>query len=114
MVAVSGIAFGIIGECAMVGLLSDNIFDSLFPKSTALACCLVILYHQLVFPPIMCAKVASFLCLSEGCVNSLLPCAQFPWVQQYFGVYDRPHLCPVPKLAPCPCPQPCPRPKLFT
>ena len=43
MVAVSGIAFGIIGEWATVGLLSDNIFDLLFLKYIAPACHLVML-----------------------------------------------------------------------
>ena len=38
MAAVLGRAFGIIGEWATVGLLSDNIFDLLFLKPTAPAC----------------------------------------------------------------------------
>ena len=38
MVAVSVSAFGIIGEWVMVGLLSDNMFDLLFLKSTAPVC----------------------------------------------------------------------------
>ena len=38
MAAVSVSAFGIIGEKATVGLLSDNIFYFLFIKSTAYAC----------------------------------------------------------------------------
>ena len=41
--AVYGSAFGIIGEWDTVGLLIDNIFDLLFPKSTTLACHLVML-----------------------------------------------------------------------
>ena len=43
MAEVSGRAFGIIGEWATVGLLSDHIFDLLFLKSTAPACCSVML-----------------------------------------------------------------------
>ena len=42
MEAVLGSAFGIIGEWATLGLLSDNIFDLLFLKSTAPTCNLVI------------------------------------------------------------------------
>ena len=38
-----GSAFGIIGEWATVGLLSDNIFDLLFLKYTAPTCNLVML-----------------------------------------------------------------------
>ena len=55
MAAVLGSAFVIKGEWATVGLLRDNMFESLF-------------------------------CLLLGYVHSLLPCAQFPWVHQYFGV----------------------------
>ena len=43
MSAVSGSAFGIIGEWATVGLLSNNIFDLLLLKSNASACHLVML-----------------------------------------------------------------------
>ena len=43
MEAVSGRAFGIIFEWATIGLLSVNIFDLLFLKSTAPACHLVML-----------------------------------------------------------------------
>ena len=35
MAAVSGSDFGTIGKCYTVGLLSDNIFDLQFLKSTA-------------------------------------------------------------------------------
>ena len=80
MAAVSGSAFDIIGEWDTVGLLSDNIFDLLFLKSTAPTCHLVMLYHRLVLLPIMCAKVTSFLCTLKGYVHSLLPCAKFPLV----------------------------------
>ena len=38
MSAVSGSAFVIIGEWDTVGLLSDNMFDLLFLKSTAPTC----------------------------------------------------------------------------
>ena len=38
MAEVSGRAFGIIGEWATVGLLSDIMFDLLFLKSTEPAC----------------------------------------------------------------------------
>ena len=38
MAAVSGSAFGIIGEWDMVGLLSDNNFELIFLKSTAPTC----------------------------------------------------------------------------
>ena len=41
--SVLGSAFGIIGEWATLGLLSDNIFDLLFIKSTAPACHVVML-----------------------------------------------------------------------
>ena len=77
MSAVSGSAFGIIGEWALVGLLSDNIFDLLFLKSTAPDCHLMMLQHRLVFPYILCAKVASFLYMLKGYVHSLLLCLQF-------------------------------------
>ena len=43
MAAVLGSAFGIIGECATVGLLSDNMFDLLFLNSTAPTCIYVML-----------------------------------------------------------------------
>ena len=75
MAAVSGSASGIIGEWAMLGLLSDNMFDLLFLKSTKPACHSVMLYHRLVLVPIMYADVASFLCLLEGYVHSSLLCA---------------------------------------
>ena len=116
MAAVSGSAFDIIGEWDMVVLLSDNIFDLLSLKSTALTCHLVMLYHRLVLLPIMCAKIASLLCPLKGYVNYLLPCAKFLWVQQYFGVggvddFPRPRL--VPLLVRLPRTRPRPHLKLF-
>ena len=74
MAVVSGIDFVVTGEWAAVGLLRDNIFELLCLKSTAPICHLVMLYHRLVLPLIMCEKNASFLCLSAGYVNSSLPC----------------------------------------
>ena len=109
-----GSAFGIIGEWATVGLLSDNTFDLLFLKSTAPACHSVMLYHRLVSSPIMCAKVTSFLCSLEGYVHLSPPCEQFTWVHQYFGVSgldDRTRL--VNLLATFPHLRPCPRLKLL-
>ena len=57
----------------------------------------------------MCANDASFLCPLEGYVHYFLPCAQFTWVQQYFGVGGAdvgPRPRPLPAL--CPHPRPCP------
>ena len=116
MAAVYGSVFGIIGEWATVGLLSDNMFDLLFLKSTEPNCHSVMLYHRLVFPPTMCAKVAYFLCPSEEYVHSSPLYLQFLWVQKYFGVCGvddcpRPRLFPL--LAPHPHLRPRTRPKLF-
>ena len=112
MEAVSGSAFGIIGEWVTVGLFSDNMFDLLFLKSNAPACHLVTLYHRMVLPPTMCVKVAYFLCPLERYVNSLPPCAQFLWFQQYFGVRrvndsPRSRLVPLLSSRPRPRPRPC-------
>ena len=80
MEALLGSVFCIIGECATVGLLNDNMFYLLFLKYTTPACYSVMLYHRMVKPPIMCAKVASFLCTSEGYLHLSPLCEQFLWV----------------------------------
>ena len=108
MAAVLVSAFGITGELDKVGFFRDNIFELLCLKSTVHACHSVMLYHQLVLSPIMCAKDASFLCPSAGYVHPLLPCAKFPWVQKYFevGRYDG-----LPCLQSLPAPRSCLRPR---
>ena len=112
MAAVLGSAFSVTGEWDTVGLLRGNIFGLLCLKSTAPICYSVMLYHWLVLPIIMCAKYASFFCLSAGYVHSLLPCPQLPWVQQYFGVGGADgRACPRPLPSPRPRLHPRPRPR---